>query len=191
MKCFVCLLTAVFGIFASGCAYQAGFGERSLPGGYREISIPVFKNMTQHTGVEADLTNSLVREFERSKVAKVIGGNSAPVSVEGVIEDIQVIGGGLIPGGAAELRAGSPRAVLATQYTLVMSAKVRLVRNSDRSVIWESQFSQTSSYQAPRIATEGLNSANANYNLSQRRRQFAEMATLMMEQAHSRMTEKF
>lgn len=174
-----------------GCAYEAGFGERALPGGYKEISIPVVKNLTLHTGVEADITNALVREFERSKIARVMPSNSAPVSVEGVIEDIHIISGGLIPGGAAEFRVGAPRAVLTTQYTLVMTAKLRLIRNSDRSVIWQSQFSQTSSYQAPRIATEGLNSANANYNLSQRRRQLAEMAERMMQEAHSRMTERF
>jgi hypothetical protein len=50
----------------TGCAYRFGNVSRSLPGGYKYISIPVFKNKTQETGIEVGFTNALIQEFDRS-----------------------------------------------------------------------------------------------------------------------------
>src|SRR5262249_7614197 len=149
---------------SSSCAYRWGFRERAVPGGYKQIAVPIFKNRTQETGIEADFTNALIRQFERSQVARVTSKDLAPVRIEGIIQslDIQPGAGGL-KGGTSD-NPLPPDSVLRTEYSISVVAKILVRRQSDDKVIWEGQFNDRKLYQAPRIGEPVVNSANATYN---------------------------
>ncbi len=185
-------LIAVLFSFCS-CAYQLGVRGRTLPGGYSTVEVPVFSNMTQEPGVEVAFTNSLVQEFEKNKVAKVVysarqGG--APVVVKGEIVSISY-------------KATSPvqqkdkapllpaEAVLATGYRVLVTARISLMEKKTNKILWTSTFDAESSYAAPQVTIARLNSVNPLYNLSSRRRTIESIAQDLMVEAHDRMTENF
>ena len=66
----------------TSCAYRWGSPDRSLPGGYRQVYIPVFKNLTPEPGIEVDFTNALRREFERSKIARISEYDAADAEIK-------------------------------------------------------------------------------------------------------------
>lgn len=72
----------------TSCAYRMGSGERSIPGGYKQVSVPVFKNKTQETGIEVGFTKSLINEFQRSRIARVVEKPLSEVSVVGSIDSV-------------------------------------------------------------------------------------------------------
>lgn len=185
------LIAMLFG-FCS-CAYQLGVQGRTLPGGYSTVEVPVFSNLTQEPGVEVAFTNSLVQEFEKNKVAKVVysarqGG--APVVVKGEIVSISY-------------KATSPvqqkdkapllpaEAVLATGYRVLVTARISLMEKKTNKILWTSTFDAESSYAAPQVTIARLNSVNPLYNLSSRRRTIESIAQDLMVEAHDRMTENF
>jgi len=175
----------------SGCAYHLGMSSRSLPGGYKYLSIPVFKNLTQETGVEVGFTNALIKEFERSQVGKVTSESLSDVKIVGEIDSIQYIpgtknisgtgAGGYLPNGT----------VLTNSYSILVAATVKVVRQADNTEIWSGGFTGERSYVAPRITLAGVNSANPLYNLSARRQNIDSVANDMMAEAHDRITENF
>lgn len=176
----------------SSCAYNLGYEGRGLPGGYDRVAIPIFENQTEHVGIEVYFTNSLVREFERARIARVTSSEEAPLILEGVITTVGIDRTGLIAGGQGSGIQNLPSdAVLSTEYRLLISAVLLLRRKSDRQVLWQGGFQKEGVYSAPRIGSAGLNSANANYNKSVREQRISQIAEEMMEEAHDRMTENF
>lgn len=166
-------------------------GDRTLPGGYAQVAIPVFKNRTQETGIETAFTNALIRRFARSQVARVSDKESAPLLLEGTITKLITEEGPKVtnsPGGILKL---PEQAVLTTEYILRINANLILRRKSDEKVLWEGNFSNQKSYPAPRIGAPVINSANATYNQSARMEYIARLAEEMMIEAHDRMTENF
>lgn len=174
------------GFSFSGCAYRLGSPDRSLPGGYRQITIPIFKNLTQETGIELGFTNSLIQEFERSRVARITAPQQSEVLVEGEIVAVTYNMSGVRDGGA--LPTGT---VLATEYRILITANVTLRRQADKSVLWQGTFNGERTYVAPQVTAAGINTANPLYNLSARRQNIDVLATEMMSEAHDRMTENF
>lgn len=172
---------------ATSCAYKWGFGDRALPGGYRELAIPMFENESKEPGLEVDFTNSLINRFERSKVALVRDKDHSPLVLRGTITSVDVARGL----GASNIGKLPERAVLSTEYRLTVGADIQLVRQSDQKVIWAGTFSRSKVYMAPRIGTPVVNSANALYNDSIRRETLRNLAQEMMLEAHDRMTESF
>lgn len=184
------MLAVVLFSFA-GCAYRLGTASRSLPGGYKYLSIPVFKNATQETGSEVGFTNALIKEFERSQVGKVTSENLSDVKILGVIQSVQYLPG---TGIKAEEPQGAflPKGtVIANDYRILVSVKVSVVRQADNTEIWSGSFSGERSYVAPKITLAGVNSANPLYNLSARRQNIDSVANDMMAEAHDRITENF
>lgn len=178
----------------SSCAYKWGYRGRALPGGYKQVAIPIFKNHTQQVGLETDFTNSMVRDFERSQVARVAGKNVAPVRIDGVIERLDVAQGAGIAGPSATSTATNPLptdAVLVTEYILKVKVRLQVRRQSDEKVLWEGTFEDQKNYESPRIAEAILNSADATYNESIQRYTLSQLANQMMSDAHDRMTENF
>lgn len=173
-------------LVASGCAYRMGSADRILPAGYHQVSIPIFKNKTQEVGIEVAFTNALIQEVERTKSGRVVEPAQAEVQVEGEITTLQYIAGSLNEKGL--LPSGS---VLASQYRILATTHLKLVRISDRSVLWESHFSGERTYVAPQVNQQGLNTVNPLYNLAARRQNISIMASDMMSEAHDRMTENF
>lgn len=171
---------------ATGCAYRLGSPDRTLPGGYKQISIPVFKNLSQETAIEVYFTNSLIQEFERSKIARVVDPNLAEAVLEGEIESVTYTPSGQNQGGS--LPTG---AVLAAQYQILITAKITVKRNSDKSILWTGTFNGERTYIAPQVLNAVINTVNPLYNLSARRQNIQSLASEMMQEAHDRITENF
>ncbi len=185
----VCL--CVF-LMLTSCAYRWGLGERSLPGGYRQIAIPVFVNRTHEVGLEVAFTNAIVREFEESQIAAVVPLDGAPLRLEGYIENIRYESRSAAEGGTtSEIKALPDKTVLVTSYQIVITSRIRLRRQSDQAVLWEGSVVNERVVQAPRIGSQVVNSANVLYNQSAKQLNITSLATEMMEEAHDRMTENF
>jgi hypothetical protein len=191
---------------ATGCAYHAGVADRQIPGGYRMIAVPVFKNDTAETGVEVFFTNALVRELERSRLAKVTDMASAEVDLVGVVSSIKYA-----PTNSYSIDRSNvdvehfpapndPRSfgpniatntVQNTEYRILVTTQLQLVRISDHKVVWAGEFKNERTYLAPKIAIQDLTSANATYNQSARDQNLQLMAKDTMREAYERLTENF
>lgn len=173
----------------TGCSYKFGLADRGLPGGYSQVAIPVFKNMSSDVGIEVPFTNAMIRRFARSQVATVTGKESSPLILEGTIDKIETASGPAVTN--SDLKSLPEGAVLTTEYRLKIYASVLLKRKSDDKIIWQGSFSNERVYAAPRVGREVLNSANATYNQSARMQTITVLADEMMAEAHDRMTENF
>lgn len=187
------LASAVFAsLVLSGCAYTMGLGDRRLPEGYRLIAIPVFKNSTQEVGVEVPFTNAMIRELERSQIARVVEKSAAQVVLEGDIEQISYAVVNQIACSSPPCPIPIPElTVLNTEYRILVTTTLKLRRISDSRILWSEKFEIQKSYLAPKIGLQGLNSANALYNHSARQENLSSMAGDLMAEAHTRLTENF
>lgn len=157
------------------------------------MAIPVFKNATQQVGIEGFFTNELIRQFNRSQVAKVADKSVAPVVIEGEIQSIQYVHGGQINANKeAENKINLPdNTVLTVEYRVLLKAHVLLRRVSDQQVMWQGDFANERVYTAPQVGLQVINSVNPLYNQSARMEVIELMAQDMMAEAHDRMTENF
>lgn len=168
-----------------------GMSSRSLPGGYKYLSIPIFKNKTQETGIEVSFTNALIQEFEKSQVGKVTNEGLSDVKIIGVIDTVQYLPGGKKSEGDPAAPYLPKGTVLATDYRILVTVNVRIVRLVDNTQIWTGSFSGERTYNAPQVTLAGVNSVNPLYNLSARRQNIDTVANDMMAEAHDRITENF
>ncbi|MCB0392139.1 MAG: hypothetical protein KDD58_12675 [Bdellovibrionales bacterium] len=175
------------------CAYQFGYRVRRLPGGYRSVSIPVFENKTQEVGLESYFTNALIREFERSQVAKITNKSQAPVFIEGKVNSVL-----LTKNTQAEAKANSEElkylpknTTLNTSYRVSVEIHLKLIRNSDKKMIWQQHFVNERVYSSAQISVPGINSVNPLYNHSAKHQNISTLAQEMMKEAHDRITERF
>lgn len=129
MTRFALLSTAI--LVSSGCAYRFGQGARALPGGYRQMSIPMFKNRTQDVGVEVSFTQALQQEFLRSKVARVVDDPLAEVRVEGEITQIDTQSESKQTPSDLPTLFLPTGTVISTEYTVKVVVSMRIVRRSD------------------------------------------------------------
>jgi hypothetical protein len=198
------ILLLNFCVLTSGCAYRLGSPDRTLPGGYKQISIPMFKNLSQEVGIEVYYTNSLIQEFERSKIARVVDPNLAEAVIEGEIESVTYTPSGqnqgltTPPGPNPPSTAGTNNApvlptgtVLAAQYQILVTVKITVKRNSDKSILWTGSFNGERTYIAPQVLNAVINTVNPLYNLSARRQNIQVLSGEMMQEAHNRITENF
>lgn len=189
------LLRAIFlglvALGASGCAYRMGAGSRSLPGGYRQMAIPIFKNRSQEVGAEVPFTQALLQEFRRSKIGSIVDDPLAEVRVEGEILSIDYIPEGKQTAGETAARYLPEQTVLASRYTVQTVVRLAVVRRSDGERLWEGRFDQQKAYDAPFVTVPGVNTVNPLYNLSSRRQAIELLANEMMVEAHNRITENF
>jgi hypothetical protein len=176
----------------SSCAYRAGLGERQIPGGYQLIAVPMFKNSTDESGAEVYFTDAMIRELERSRIARVVDRSAAQVTLEGNIDSIAFLATNQVLQGAVGAPTEMPKGtVLNTEYRILLKTTIRLRRNSDQQIVWQGSFTGERSYLAPKITINVLNSSNAPYNHSARYQNFQLMAADLMSEAHDRMTENF
>ncbi len=185
------VLSRLLGLFLSAslftaCAYHWGNSDRTLPGGYRQVHIPVFKNYTSEPGIEVDFTDAIRQEFERSRVARLSEPSRSEVVLIGEILTLTYVPQAPIQGGTLPIGT-----VLATAYDIRLSARVTLRRKSDGSVLWTSDFVNSRSYLAPQVTMAAINTVNPLYNLSARRQNIQILSLAMMAEAHDRMTENF
>ncbi len=178
----------VMTLVMAGCAYKAGYGDRQLPGGYRTIAVPVFKNKTHDAGIETYFTNAMVRELERMRIGRVTSKSDAQVTLLGTVGGVEYTPGNTVVGP----ESGVPsNAKLNLQYRINLTVAMKLVRNADDRVLWEGSFSREQTYSTPQIGTPELTSANALYNHSARYQNIEVMAADLMAEAHDRLTENF
>ena len=179
------------------CAYNIGTRDRQIPGGYRLVSVPVFKNKTSEVSAEVYFTNALIRELQRSKLGKVVDKRDAEVQLLGTVESVkyvttnsQVIGATAAPAnvGSNDYARG---AVQNTEYRVIVTTDLKLQRISDERILWEGKFSGEHNYLAPVISILGVNSADALYNQSARDQTVRLMSVDIMIEAYGRMTENF
>lgn len=182
---------ALLSMSLTGCAYRLGGGSGRIAGGYRQVSIPMFKNRSQETGMEVAFTQALHQQFMRSNHMQVVDEPKAEVRVEGEITSITYFpdakrtandsSSGYLPDGT----------VIAAKYNIQAFAHMRVIRRSDGEVLWEGVFKGERPYSAPQVTLSGLNSVDPLYNLSARRQNIEIIADDMMVEAYSRMTENF
>ncbi len=189
LKLYSILLT--FLLIGSGCAYHLGSSERTIPGGYKQISVPIFKNRSQETGVEVALTNALIQEFQRSRIARVVDNSLSEVAVVGTIDSIQYLPGAKRTSGDSSAPFLPLGTVIASEYRILMTVTVELKRQAYGIQLWSGTFSGERTYVAPQVTLAGVNSVNPLYNLSARRQNIETMAGDLMIEAHDRITENF
>ncbi|WP_374079369.1 LptE family protein [Bdellovibrio bacteriovorus] len=182
------ILSLFLSTLLTGCAYRLGAATRSIPGGYRQISVPVFKNKTQETGIEVAFTNALIQEFQRSRIARVVDNSLSEVAVVGQIDTIQYLPSSPRKEGELYLPKGT---VIASEYRILLTVTVKVVRQADGTELWSGSFSGERTYVAPQVTLAGVNSVNPLYNLSARRQNIDVMANDIMTEAHDRITENF
>lgn len=175
----------------SACAYQFGYAQRTLPGGYKQVAIPVFQNKTKEVGAEKYFTDALIREFNRSQVAEVIDRNGAQVVVEGQIKSMDFKPSSLASSSTSNNINLPTNTVLATEYQVIIVANVKLRQLSDQKVLWQSDFKAEQVYQAPQVGLATLNTVDPVYNHSAHKDVIEKLSRDMMNDAHDRMTENF
>ncbi|WP_347359597.1 LptE family protein [Bdellovibrio sp.] len=184
-------ITLILSLFLSGCAYRLGSGTRSIPGGYKQISVPIFKNKTQETGIEVSFTNSLIQEFQRSRIARIVDNSLSEVAVIGQIDNVQYLPGAKRVAGDSSAPYLPNGTVIASEYRILLTVTVKVVRQADGTELWSGSFSGERTYAAPQVTLAGVNSVNPLYNLSARRQNIDLMAFDIMAEAHDRITENF
>lgn len=186
------LIAAAFSTFSlTGCAYRLGAATRSMPGGYKQISVPIFKNKTQETGIEVAFTNALAQEFQRSRIARVVDNSLSEVAVIGTIDSVQYYPGAKRVAGDSSTPYLPLGTVIASEYRILVQVTVKIVRQADGTELWSGSFGGERTYAAPQVTLAGVNSVNPLYNLSARRQNIDVMANDIMVEAHDRITENF
>lgn len=180
---FMALSIYVF-VFLCGCAYNFG-NERVIPSGAKSVTVPVFKNLTHETGIEAVFTDSMIREIERTGSARVVPSSKSEVTLLGEIQNIQYVSAGTqtqnLPQGTS----------LNLAYRVLVNLKLTLKKNDGGDVLWTSSFVGERAYNAPRVYNQKLNSANALYNQSSRTDTLTQIAKDLSLEAFNQMTENF
>ncbi len=178
-------------ILMSSCAYRLSNKVDHLPGDIQYIYIPLFENIASEPNVEMLFTNALKSEALRfSKVNVVSSKNLAQATLSGVIQKIIISTDDSIleAKDADYLPYGTN---LPTQIKVNVTVSIKLVDNKTDKIIWQSEFVQSKNYTPPQITLPGLNSANNNYNLSERRLTINLIAKEMMQLALDRLVDNF
>jgi hypothetical protein len=89
----VVLAGAALGALLPSCASdpRAGYSfSGTLPEGVATVRIPVFENYTYETGLDAELTEALIKEVQRSTGLRVVQGEGADTVLAGVITSMNL-----------------------------------------------------------------------------------------------------
>lgn len=90
------LLAALFlglWLLLPGCASDPGSGyafTSTYPSNVRSVAVPVFDNYTYATGVEIELTEAVIKEFQRSTPIAVTGAGGADSELRGVVREVKL-----------------------------------------------------------------------------------------------------
>jgi hypothetical protein len=185
------LLLSVLSGAISSCAYRFGSPERRIPGGYHLIAVPVFSNKTQEVTIETFFTHSMIMEVERSSLATITPKEESQAILMGEITKIDYILGTEVTPTTPGFESLPKGTVLSKEYRIIAEANIRLVRSSDKAVLWEGSVQGEKRYPAPVITKEVLNTANPLYNQSAKIQNIQQMSQDMMAEAYERMTENF
>ena len=181
------MITILISLVSISCAYELGYQSKNLPDDHTVIKIPMFTNETKIVGAETYFTNELKRQFYRSKIAKI--KSDAPVKIIGKIRRIYIDQDAR---GSKEDFPNLPEnTVVTTSYNMTIDVKIEMIRKADNKIIWQSEFSDFLLYSGAQLKVEGVNSSNTIYNQSAIQNNIQQLATIMMSEAHNRLTENF
>jgi len=179
-------MTIFFSFVMSSCAYHWGSTLRSIPGGFENVNLKVFENKTQEPQIEVYFTNALMAELERSKVANLVSDSYADGEIKGVITHLEILPGGRREGGNLPIGA-----VLASEYRILISVSISVIRKSDGKTVWSNTFFGERTYVAPQVTQSVVNTVNPLYNQSARRLNIEVLSKQMMSEVFALMTESF
>ena len=185
-------VSAILVLLSSGCAYHWGYSDNSLPGGYTLIAVPVFRNLSQEPGIQVSATTALRTQISRNAKLRIVGINEAPVVARGTIRTVDIVGSGIVRGEEGSSFEDLPKnATIYTRYTVSVHVDLSLVRTSDNRVVWSGSTSASEYYPAPQVQSGSINSANATYNSSARRKAIAVASERVLANLYDSMTEGF
>lgn len=115
----------VFAAVLSGCAYTT---KSSLDPKYRTVYVSAFYDKTRNYGLQAPLTDAVIRKFVTDTRLNVVKEDEADLKIEGVILDYKLKG--LTYDARDEV----------TQYLAVITAGVRLTNLHTGNLLWEDKL---------------------------------------------------
>lgn len=189
------LLVLSFYLSLSGCGYQFGYGQRSLPEGVKSVYIPTFSNDSFETGAEVHFTNALVAELHNSKIARLTNEQSAEAQLKGRVIRVDYIQANIDSRPREERVKDSgiknlPRGtVITTEYLVRVTLEVQMLKNN--KIVWKQWLRDERLYDAPQLGLAGINSANTNYNRTARDAVIKDLARVMMHELYGRLSENF
>lgn len=120
------LFTVHFSLFTIiiGCGYHIAGKGGNMPGNIATISIPFLINQVQKPDVETVITTSLVDEFVKSGIVKVVE------------EDAEAVLSGAVTGYTLTPVSFNRNDVI-QEYRVAIKLDISLVRKNDGKVLWE------------------------------------------------------
>ena len=179
----------------TGCGYQFGYGDRSLPEGVKSVYIPIFENESYQTGAEVQFTNALIAEIHDSKIARISSAKTAEATLKGRVIRVDFEQANIDSRRRDEDEKSSgirnlPRGtVITTEYLARVTVEVQMFK--DGKLVWKQWLRDERLYDAPQLGLEGINTANANYNRTARETVVKDLARVMMHELYGRLTENF
>lgn len=180
------LMSYIAIVILASCGYQWGNRNETLPGKYREIAVPMFKNKTGEVGGEVYFTNAMIEEIARSS-NKVTSSDRAEIVLEGELSRIEVTGEGLANVPALQLAMVE----LVSSYKMLVEVHIRVRKKSDQSLLFNERFIGERTFASAQIGDPRFNSANPNYNQSALHENLKIVSTDLMMKAYNLMTESF
>ncbi len=174
----------------SGCGYQWGNRNEALPGKYREIAVPIFRNKTQEVGSEVYFTNAMTEEIIRSKNS-ITSQDKALIVLEGEVSRIEVRGEGLANVPSLSRPKLSVDIELVSSYKVLVEVNIRVRRKSDQMVLFSQRFTGERTFASAQIGEALYNSANPNYNQSALHENLKIISQDLMTKAYNLMTESY
>lgn len=178
-------------IILSGCAYKLSNKVDSLPNNIKSVYVPVFKNDSAETMVEAYFTDSLKSEVLRSGYAHVSNSeNEADAVLLGTVQSVEITTDEQVIESKDTLYLPKD-SVLSSKAKIKIKVQIVLKKKYSSEVLWSGEYAQASDYTPPQITLPTVNSANNLYNLSARKQVIQTMSKEMMQLAFDRMVDNF
>ncbi|MEI7657964.1 MAG: LPS assembly lipoprotein LptE [Phycisphaerae bacterium] len=80
-----CLLVACASDARQGYAFGTGF-----PADVKSVSVPIFRNASTSPGIEADVTEAIIKELQRAGGMTITSAQGADTTLTGVITDVRM-----------------------------------------------------------------------------------------------------
>lgn len=94
MRTFTLALTCLAVLAMASCSADPTRGysfNSTFDSGVRTIAVPIFANDTYASGLEVRLTEAIIKEIQRTTPWRVVGSASAATTLQGSIDDVQLI----------------------------------------------------------------------------------------------------
>lgn len=179
----------------TSCGYNWGPGNRSLPGGHKNVFVEIFKNSTDEIGAEFSFTQALKRELEQSGFVNITPKDRADLIITGHIINVTSLDSGSQPTFFKvnyETRQAQPyRAPLFTIYKMQVRTNIKVIQADNKKVLWQTLVKGEKTYRGSQLTQQGIRSSNVLYNESRRKKTMKTIAKGMMEEAFDLLVENF